>query len=168
MRRFLDGLYRFSGALAAFFLLAIGVSILAQIVGRFFGKIVDSTELAGFCLAASSFLGLGYTLRGGGHIRVNMLVIRFTGKSRRAFELWCCAAAASVTGFLSVSAALFVWQTYTFGDISPGLLAAPFWIPQTGMVLGLIIMTVALVDDLLCVARGQTPSYEANSRGALE
>ncbi|MEI8632394.1 TRAP transporter small permease subunit [Vibrio sp. PP-XX7] len=42
-------------------------------VGRWFGVIIPSSDdFAGFLLAASSFLGLAYTFRAGGHIRVSL------------------------------------------------------------------------------------------------
>ena len=64
MRRFLDGLYRLSGVLAGLFIVAITLVILVQIVSRWMGFIVPSTDdLSGFFLAASSFLGLAYTLK---------------------------------------------------------------------------------------------------------
>lgn len=168
MRRSLDLLYDASGWLAAFFLAAIGLTIVGQIVARFFGKTIDSTELAGFCLAASTFLGLAYTFRAGSHIRVTLLIGRFSGSGRRWIELWCCAVAATTVGYLAWHAVLFALQSREFGDISPGLLAAPFWIPQGGMALGLVILTVALVDETVSVARGREPLYETNAETALE
>jgi TRAP-type C4-dicarboxylate transport system permease small subunit len=62
MRRFLDSVYAVSGGLSAFFLMMIGVSILGQIIGRRFNVAFDATEISGFCMAASTFLGLAYTL----------------------------------------------------------------------------------------------------------
>ncbi|MDZ7810156.1 MAG: TRAP transporter small permease subunit [Arhodomonas sp.] len=55
---------------AALCLAAIAVLILAQTVGRVLGFSVPSAnELAGFCVAASTFLALAHTLNHGGHIR---------------------------------------------------------------------------------------------------
>ena len=45
MRNFLDRLYLISGYLAAFFLFAIGATIVLQIIGRFFGVAIDSRDL---------------------------------------------------------------------------------------------------------------------------
>jgi len=42
MRRILDGIYLYCGALAALFLSLIAVTILAQIVGRMFAITIDS------------------------------------------------------------------------------------------------------------------------------
>lgn len=168
MRRVLDLLYRLSGGLAALFLLGIGVSVIIQIVARLFGVVVDSTEVAGFCLAASSFLGLAYTLRGGGHIRVNMLLTRFAPRHRRWLELWCCGVAALVLAYLSWHASRFAFESYEFGDRSPGLIGMPFWIPQSGMAFGLASMTIALIDEMFSIFVGNKPGYEENADSALE
>ncbi|MEX1058603.1 MAG: TRAP transporter small permease subunit, partial [Natronospirillum sp.] len=88
MRRFLDALYLSSGAVAGFFVVAIAVLIMAQIVGRWFGVLVPSTEdFSGYFLAASSFLALAYTLRTGGHIRVNIAIRNLRGPWRKGQEI---------------------------------------------------------------------------------
>ena len=160
IRTLLEGLYKLSGYLAGFFLLAIALSIIAQVVGRFVGVTVDATELAGFCLAASTFLGLAFALRAGSHIRVNLLIRHFRGRAKTAVELWCSGVGAVASGYFAYQAILLVWQSYRFGDISPGLIAAPFWIPQSGMALGLVILSVAFVDEFVHIARGEAPGYE--------
>ncbi|MBZ9558510.1 MULTISPECIES: TRAP transporter small permease [unclassified Modicisalibacter] len=168
MRALLNGLYLASGVFAALFLALIGVSILVQIGGRALGFVVDATEFSGFCLAASTFLGLANALRHGTHVRVGLLVQALGERARRIVELVVCLIAAGVVGWLCWCAALYTRQTYDFCDISPGLIAAPLWIPQTGMTLGLAIMAVALLDDAWQHLRGATASYIANDQGALE
>ena len=168
LRKFLDGLYTLSGVLAAAFLAGIAISIVAQIIGRALGYTVDSTEISGLFMAASTFLGLAYTFRDGGHIRVGLIVSRLTGGTRKVVELWCCVSTALLMGYIAWQAVLFAWQSFEFDDISPGLLAIPFWIPQSALAAGLVILTIALVDAALAVARGEEPGYDKNSEAALE
>lgn len=167
MRAFLDTLYKASGYLAAFFLFAIGATILLQIGGRFFDVAIDSTELSGFFLAATSFLGLAYALKSGTHVRVNLLIRGLQGTKKKAVELWCCGAGALATGYFAVNAVHFAYESFVFGDISPGLIAAPFWIPQSGMAIGAVILTIALVDEFVRVVKGAVPSYEENIDAVL-
>ncbi|WP_193171754.1 TRAP transporter small permease [Nisaea nitritireducens] len=162
-RRLLDGLYLWSGYLAAFFLVAISLTIVAQIIGRFFGVAIDSTESAGFSLAASTFLGLAYTFRHDGHIRVTLLIRLAKGPLAKLTELWSVGFCAAAMGYLTYWACDLVYFSYIFGDISPGLLAIPFWIPRSAMALGSLILTIALIDEFIGILRGQTPSYIANS-----
>ncbi len=163
VRRLLDGLYLWSGYLAAFFLVAISLTIVAQIVGRFFGVAIDSTESAGFSLAASTFLGLAYTFRHDGHIRVTLLIRLAKGPLAKLTELWSVGFCAAAMGYLTYWACDLVYFSYIFHDISPGLLAIPFWIPRSAMALGSLILTIALVDEFIGILRGQTPSYVENA-----
>lgn len=162
MRRFLDTLYLWAGYVAAFLLASIAVSIIAQVAGRSLGYVIDSTEIAGFFMAGSSFFALAHTFKTGSHVRVTLLVQRMTGAPRRALEVWCCLASAAIVGGLAYYAGDLVVQSYRFGDISPGLLAIPFWIPQLAMAAGLTLLAVALVDEAIRVMRGETPSDIAN------
>jgi TRAP-type C4-dicarboxylate transport system permease small subunit len=169
MRTLLDGLYTLCGWLAAFFLVAVGVLILLQIGGRLLGVLIPSTDdLAGFAMAASSFLGLAYALRAGGHIRVSLVLQRLHGRPRRWAELWCLGSASLLTGYFAFYSADMTREFITFGDLSPGLLPIPLWIPQSTMTIGLALICVALVDDLIAVVRGGDPSYEGAEGELLE
>ncbi|MCB2054074.1 MAG: TRAP transporter small permease [Geminicoccaceae bacterium] len=166
--RVLDALYLWSGALAAGFLALIALAVIAQVLGRSFGYVVDSTEIAGFFMAASSFFALAHTFKRGTHVRVTLLVHRLAGERRRWLEVWCCLAAAGFVGFVALYAVDLVRQSLRFGDISPGLLAIPFWIPQTAMAAGLVLLVVALIDEAVRILRGGDPAYESDLDTALD
>jgi len=168
MRKALDGLYLASGALAAIFLAAIAVVIIIQVVARMRGIAFDSTELSGFFMAASTFLGLAYTFRAGGHVRVSLLVNSMGGARRKMLELWCCVFGAGLSAFVSWNVLLFTLESFEYQDVSPGLMAIPFWIPQAGMSAGMIILTIALLDAAVAVATGRRAGYEENVDTALD
>lgn len=159
MRPVLDKLYHSCGALAAIFLALIAITIAAQVIGRLFSITIDSTESSGFCLAATTFLGLAHTLKQGGHIRINLLVRYFKGKAATAVHLWCCAVAGITVGYFCWESLLMTVDSYEFNDLSPGLLALPIWIPQTGMTFGLLVLTIAFVDEFWLTCKGGTPEY---------
>ncbi|NQW08540.1 MAG: TRAP transporter small permease [Alphaproteobacteria bacterium] len=163
MRRTLDTLYLWSGYLAAVFLVMIALTIIAQIGGRFVGIAIDSTESAGFSLAGSTFLGLAYTFRHDGHIRVTLLTRFATGTLGKMMELWAIGFCAVAMGYLTYWSFDLVYFSYVFGDISPGLLAIPFWIPRSAMAIGTLILTIALIDEFVSVLCGKTPSYIVNA-----
>ncbi len=168
IRLWLDRLYLSSGYLAGMFLMAIGLTIVAQVVGRLVGVAIDSTEISGFCLATSSFLGLAYTFHSGSHIRINMLIRNLVGPPRRVVELWCCGVGAVVFVFFSYHVVELFWLSFTFGDRSRGLFAIPLWIPQIGMVIGVFLLAIGFIDEFIRVARGQVPSYEMNVESVLD
>ena len=171
MRKILDWLYTGSGILAGVFLVLIAALSLAQICGRLLGFAAYSfDDFAGFCMAASSFLGLAHTYRRNEHIRVALVIDRFSGGKRRVLEALCLAASAFLIGFFAWYATDMVWTSYEINDVSQGLVSVPLWVPQGGMALGLAIMSIALLDDLVAVLARGTPSYlvaEQNKKIAL-
>ena len=160
MRRFLELLYLGSGVLAGIFLILIAVLSLAQIGGRVLGFDAYSfDDFAGFCMAASSFLGLAHTYRCNEQIRVTILVDRLHGGARGVMEALCLMASVFLIGFFAWYTVDMVITSYQINDVSQGLVAVPLWIPQSGMALGLAIMTIAMLDDLAVVFRRGAPSY---------
>jgi TRAP-type C4-dicarboxylate transport system permease small subunit len=138
MRVVLDGLYKVSGWLAAAFLLAIAVIVLLQVsancvdvlakwlLGSPFGLTVPSySELAGFFLAASSFLALASAMRAGAHVRVELLLNRLGVQPRRWAEAWCAAAGTLIAGYFTWNAAALVRESFVYGDTSPGIVPVP-------------------------------------------
>lgn len=159
-RRLIDGLFAASGALAAIFLLLIGLLVVAQIVGRLFGVLVPSAdEFAGYCLAASSFLALGQALRTNSHIRVTLLLQRLQPRRRRAAEIWCLAVGSALSAYLAWFVIEMVWQSFAFGDLTQGLVPIPLWLPQLGMAIGVCMLTLAFLLDLIRVLAGEAASY---------
>jgi TRAP-type C4-dicarboxylate transport system permease small subunit len=168
MRRALELLYTGAGVLSGIFLVGIAVTIIAQVFGRLVGLTIDSTETAGFCLAASTFLGLAYTLRRGGHIRVTLAIRHAGPQLRRWIEAWCLLISAAGLAYFLYWAVDLVWFSIQFNELSPGLMAIPFWIPRLAMAVGAAILLIALIDDLVAVIRGRDlPSYEANAETVM-
>lgn len=180
MRRVLDLLYRASGALAAACLVGICLIVVAQIAGRVidgaaawlfgvrFGLIVPSAaEFSGFLLAGATFLALAYTLRAGGHIRVTLLIRRLSGRARRGVELACLVFAILLSGFFAWNMVLLVADSWAFGEVSYGMIPVPLWIPQSAVAAGLIVLTIALIDEAIAVLAGHEPSYAGKGEALL-
>src|SRR5690606_30720167 len=100
--RILDAIYVCAGILAGVFLVMIGVLVLAQVVARTFGATAPGADqFAGYCLSASSFLALAYTLRHNAHIRVTLVLDRLEAGARRILEIWCLLVATAMTTFFA-------------------------------------------------------------------
>ena len=168
MRIKLDKLYLFSGYLSAFFMVLIALTIVAQILGRFVNITVDSTETAGFSLAALTFFGLSYTFHSGEHIRVTLFTRLLGKKIRRYQELFSLLFCIVIIAYLTYWSWDFVYFSYIFEDISPGLLAIPFWIPRICMSIGITIFLIALIDDFVNVLQNNLPSYVKNANPILK
>ena len=161
--RFLDWVFHIAGLLSAVLLAGIAVLTFIQIVGRMLGYLISTgTEFAGFCMAGSIFLALAWTLRSGGHIRVNLVVQRLPAGARRITEIWCIAIAAIAAGLFTYSAISMTWDSYRFGDVSVGMVPVPLWMPQVAMAAGVFLLEVALIEQLVLVLRGREPTYRAS------
>ena len=162
MRTALSFLYRAAEVLGAVFLVLIGVLIVGQVVSRLVGRMIPGAdELAGYCMAASFFLMLGPALRRGAHIRVGVLVDRPHGATRRAFEVVCLGFASALSLYFAFYWMRMTYDSYDFGDLSQGVLPIPLWIPQAAMAAGLVVLVVALLDDLIAVLAGREASYQS-------
>jgi len=81
---YLKILYRFSGYIAAFFLILVATFILIGIASRIFNFYIRGlAEYSGYCMAASSFLALAYTFSENGHIRITLFLEKTKEKTRR-------------------------------------------------------------------------------------
>ncbi len=159
MRKGLEELYRGSGLLAGFFLVAMAALSISQIAGRLLGfAAVAGDEFGGYCMAASSFFGLAWTLRANEHIRVTILTAYLREDGRRAIEVLCLVLATGLVGYFTYWAVDMVVTSYRLDDISQGLVPIKLWIPQLGMALGLMVLLIAIVDDLVAVLGRQPTS----------
>lgn len=168
LRAYLDKLYDACGYIAAAFMAGIAVAIIAQMAARMRGITLDSTEAAGFCLAAATFFGLAHTFRRGAHVRITLAAAHMPPRMKHWVEAFNCLLGVVVVGFLGWHITELAIQSYAFNDVSPGLLAMPFWIPQLGVAVGIIVLAVALIDELLWVLSGRAPRYDAHSEIDLD
>ena len=161
LRTTLDRLYLLAGYLAAAFVVAIFVLMMALSAGRPLGlNIPAGDEIISWCMAATAFLGLAHTFRSGDMIRVGLLIDHLTGAVRRGVEIAALIIGCGFIGFFAWHAALMNYDSWRFNDMAQGVLAVPLWIPQLGYCGGLMILLVAFVDELVHVLRGHPPRYE--------
>ena len=181
VRKILDRLYSLSGWMAAGFIGLICLLVVAQVIlnlidrvaGGITGTAVGLTipsyaDFTGFFLAAASFLALAHTLREGGHIRVTLVIGHLPPAVRKVFEFWCVLLAAAVSLYFTYYTFGLIAESYEYNDLSPGMIAVPIWIPQSGMLLGLVILSIALLDEFVSLIKGNNPSYADKGEKLLE
>jgi TRAP-type C4-dicarboxylate transport system permease small subunit len=178
VRRALDALYLGAGIAGAVCLAAICATVLVQVgfnitdrvavllTGQAIGLVLPSyAEFTGYFLAASTFLAGAYTLGAGAHIRVRLVVDRLGARARRAAEIWAAGAGAVLMAYFALWSVLLTEESWRFGDVSPGMLALPLWVPQAAMTLGVAIMAVALADRFVMGLAGRLPDDEPEGDG---
>jgi TRAP-type C4-dicarboxylate transport system permease small subunit len=160
LRKFLDSLYLGSGVLAAVFLVGIGVLMLVQIIGRELGyQVRGADDLTAWFCAASAFLPLAHTFKRGELVRVGLLLERLQPAMRRYAEICSLGIAAVFVGYMAWSATRFVYQSWEINDVAQGMLPLPMWIPQSSFAVGIIVLFIAIADELVLVIGGHKPTY---------
>ncbi|MGE0154252.1 MAG: TRAP transporter small permease [Reyranellaceae bacterium] len=179
MQRALHRLYDFAAVLAGLFMIALLGFVLYSVgpgIGGWLQQVLcgpgsvlggalcignpityvarSADEFAGYCMAASAFLALAATFGRGEHIRVTLVLQRFSGGVRRALELWCLGVGALLTLYLAWFMIKNCYVSWQLGDMSTGLVPTPLWIPQLGLAVGSVIFLLAVVEKLVVVARG--------------
>jgi len=152
----LDRLYNAAGVLAALFLVGTLVMVLLGIAGRILHFHVPGTDAyAGYCMAASGFLALAYTLKLGAHIRVTLLLEHLGARAGRALEIWSLGVATLLSGIFAYFSIRLAYQSWDFNDISTGNDATPLWLPQLSMAFGVTILFIAFVDNFIRELKGE-------------
>ena len=146
----LNKLYKFSGYLAAFFLILVAVFILVGISSRIFGFYIRGlAEYSGYCMAASSFFALAYTFVEGGHIRITLFLEKISGVKKKLLEIWCLIIASFYSGYVAFYFIKMLKISYEFQERSEGADEILIWIPQTSVAIGSLIFFVCVFHQFI-------------------
>ena len=141
----LNKLYKFSGYVAAIFLMLVAVFILIGISSRIFGFYIRGlAEYSGYCMASASFFALAYTFVEGGHIRITLFLEKLSGFKKKLVEIWCLIIATFFSGYLAFYFIKMLIISYKFQERSEGADEILIWIPQTGVAIGSTIFFISV------------------------
>ena len=150
LNNYLNKIYKFSGYIAAFFLILVAAFILIGISSRIFGFYIRGlAEYSGYCMAASSFFALAYTFVEGGHIRITLFLEKISGKKKKYLENWCLIIATFFSGYLAFYFIKMLIISYKFQERSEGADEILIWIPQTSVAIGSSIFFVCIFHKLI-------------------
>jgi len=174
MRNALDTLYRATLWLSALCLVAIavlvGVQLAARILDGVLGLlhlprtdfvILSLDEICGYLLAGASFLALAGTLKAGAHIRVTMVLAALNESGRRVAEIFAFGFGAFAAAYMTWNLGQFAWASFRFHEVSTGVIRVPLAYPQASMVFGTLVLTVALLDELVTIVMRGRPTFRA-------
>jgi TRAP-type C4-dicarboxylate transport system permease small subunit len=159
-RRLLDALYAAGAGLAALCLLAIFLAMGAQVALREAGRqLPGADDLTAYLCVAMTFFALAATFRRGEMVRVGLALERLGPRSRRLAEALALTMAALLVGYIvwwTLADALFSLE---IEEVAQGTVPFPLFVPKLAMPLGAGLLLVAILDELVAVARGELPEY---------
>ena len=150
----LNKLYKFSGYVAAIFLILVAVFILIGICSRIFGFYIRGlAEYSGYCMASASFFALAYTFVEDGHIRITLFLERLSGLKKKVVEIWCLGVASFFSGYLSFYFIKMLIISYKFQERSEGADEILIWIPQTSVAIGSTIFFISVFHQFILIIK---------------
>tara|TARA_B100001778_G_scaffold240289_1_gene200713 strand:+ start:90 stop:572 length:483 start_codon:yes stop_codon:yes gene_type:complete len=146
----LKKIYKFSGYIAAAFLILVAVFILIGISSRIFGFYIRGlAEYSGYCMASASFFALAYTFVEGGHIRITLFLEKLSTSNKWLTEIWCLSISSFFSGYLAFYFIKMLIISYKFQERSEGADEILIWIPQTSVALGSTIFFISVLHQFI-------------------
>jgi len=109
-------------------------------------------------MAGAFFLGLGWTLEQGGHVRVGILAEHLPSEAARLLDLAATIVGLLIAAFLTSALLGLTWSSFVDGSRTFTATATPLVIPQAVITSGALIMMLQLVARLIrLLLRGKKP-----------
>lgn len=115
---------------------------------------LSTWEYAGYLQASLVLLGASYTLKTGGHIRVNLLLAKLGVRGRRMLDVFCSLLGLAVIAVICWAFFDLFWTSVQTGRRSYFASATPLWIPQAVLVLGSGLLALQFAARVLKGAFG--------------
>jgi len=166
--RAIDAACKALGGLGALMFAGVATLMVVQAGARVLRiTMVGGDEIAGWLSASAAFCSFAYAFREGTFIRMELLLSRLKGEMLQRAEigalfvgtLWCAT--------MAFTMARFVWQNAMFGERSTGLISIPIWPVQLPAVVGLVMLALAMAEQLVRVWQGQRPIYVVKAERTL-
>lgn len=148
--KFIDKMSGWGGVGSSVCILIIITLILVEILVRTVsGRSTFVTEeYSGYLLCWFAFLGMSYTLKTDGHIRVNLLLSRVSARKKAMLEIFGGLIGLGTFLFLTVYLANLFYDSLTMGVRSMHVSETPLFIPQSMPVLGSALMVLQFISFL--------------------
>lgn len=171
--RLCSGLSQACGVLAAIMLIIGLVLIIIEIVIRklFSATLYITEEYTGYIMLAITFLGLSYTLKERGHIRMVFLHSLLKGKARIALDIFAFSAGLAICALITMTTAIFFWDSVVLKSQSMQISGTYLAIPQFLMPLGSLMMALQFAAELgrsilrIRSGRPEEPEVESSALG---
>ncbi|XDB00414.1 TRAP transporter small permease (plasmid) [Sulfitobacter sp. LCG007] len=118
-------------------------------------------EYSGYMLAAILFAGSGWTLKDGGHIRVNVLFSAATDRHQRLLDLMATVWGLGFIGFAAWAMYRYAIRSAEVGSLSTYRSETPLVYPQLMLAISVTLLWLALLARFLRLIAGLQPERPA-------
>ena len=151
IERFVEKCSNIGALLSSVFMILIVALILLEIFLRTFFKTstLISDEYSAYFFVAVVMLGLSYTFKENGHIRITIILSRLSPKLEKIFDIWTSFIAFAISSFLFVYSLKMVVETYQLGMRADSIAETPIFIPQIVLPVGFFIFSLQILMRIL-------------------
>ncbi|WP_019416239.1 TRAP transporter small permease subunit [Paenisporosarcina sp. TG20] len=150
--RIIDKTSNAFGVLAGILMILSVVLVITEVIMRsaFDSTIYITSEYSAYFMVGVTFLGLAYTLKEKGHIRMAFLQKRFKGqKARLILDLYTFTVGLVLFSILTVATFQFFLDSLMTGSQSMQLSKTYLAIPQFALPLGSLLITLQFVSEII-------------------
>lgn len=157
--RIVDALCALGGIVAALAVAALAAMLIVEVVATSFLAWSQpwAVEYSAYLLCASLFVGAGWTLREGGHVRVEVLTNRLSVRGRMLADLFGTVFALGVAGYAAWALVEFAARSAQVGSESSFPTRTPLVWPQAVLAGGWVVLTLGLAARALRLLVGLEP-----------
>ena len=149
--RMIKALSWLGGLVAALALAVLSISVIWEVIARgvFRSPTIWSMEISTYGIAAICFLGLGWVLRQGRHLEIDLVVARLSERLRQRIGIATDAFCVAFCALLVWYGVNFVDVSYIIGSVSVSELRVPQWIPQLTLPIGFALLFLEFIARIL-------------------
>ena len=154
------------GVLCMTLLITVDV-FMRYVVGR---PLLFVDEVAGYLLVLVAYLAMAETLKRGRHIRVDVLFGRWPPRVQAWLDLILASVGFGALIVVAWRSVIMVHLSHVRGTIVTGKLLTPLYLPQTVLLIGLLVLTLQYVVELYKMLRAlrgvaEVPPAEISREG---
>lgn len=139
------------GHLMGWLLMVLMFMILVEVLTRYVlqSPLSIAEEYGGYMLVAITFLGLGYTWKERGHVRVEWVINTLSLKVQSWLRLITLIMATAFALIMIKASYDLVSYSYLFGTRSGSWLRTPLIWPQIVLIIGAVLLFIQLIAELI-------------------
>ena len=139
------------GHLMGWLLMVLMFMILIEVLTRYIlqSPLSVAEEYGGYMLVAITFLGLGYTWKERGHVRVEWVINALSLKVQSWLRLITLIMATAFALIMIKASYDLVSYSYLFGTRSGSWLRTPLIWPQIVLIIGAVLLFIQLIAELI-------------------
>lgn len=140
-----------SGALPAVIIFLLMVMLLVEVLTRYIfnSPLSIAEEMGGYMLVSITFMGLAYTWKEKGHVRVTLLMSRLPERTARSIRFITLILATAFSVPLIKACYDLLLDSMLFESRSGSWLRTPLVYPQTILLVGAVLLFLQLLVDIV-------------------